>query len=242
MLATYVPAVVTPYSIDDLIGSLRDGFEIFIGSKPRDEVLAVLTAKVRLESGNGAHAYNNDIGNIKRAAGDLGNFTCITLNEVLGGRVVWFSPEGQLAGGPGSALTGTPLPVPDGHPQTRMAALPNKVEAGRFYIAFVAGIARYAKAWQAALAGNPEAYARELGLAGYYTAPIEQYTKTTVALFSSSLARIRGLPHEDIQQPSKNDWHNQLVLDGFVEGEYQHVQDELNQGSGRAALDDEANS
>lgn len=234
MQSTYVKPVVTPYTIEDLIASLRDGFTIVTGSKPRDEALAVLTAKVRLESGNGAHAWNDDIGNIKRAEGDAGNFTCILLNEVIANVVRWFRPDGELLGGPSSALKGSPVAVPDGHPQTRMAALPNRTEGGRFYVDFVANRKRYAKAWQAVLAGNPEAYARELGAAGYYTAPVEQYTKTTVALFSSSLAIIRRQPHEEIQQPSKNDWHNQLLLDGFVEGEFAAVQDDLNRGAGFA--------
>jgi hypothetical protein len=238
MLSTYVKPVVTPFTLQSLAACLRDGFKIVVGTKPRDEQLAVLFAQVRLESGNGAHCWNRDIGNIKRAAGDVGQFTCILLNEVIGGRLEWFAPEGQLIGGPGSALLGSPLPVPDGHPQTRMAALESDVEAGRFYVDFLANRKRYAGAWQrGVLAGDPATCSELLGAEGYYSAPIPLYTKTFVALFNSSLAIIRGLPHEEINQPSRNEWHNQLVLDGFVEGGYFALQEQLNEGSGRAALE-----
>lgn len=213
MLATYVKPVVTPYSLDDLAKALRDGFTIVTGAPPRDEQLAVLFAQTRLETGNGQHCWNGDLGNIKRPESEVGMFTCITLNEVIGKRLVWFAPEGELVGGLGSALKGAPLAVPDGHPQTRMAALENHTEAGRFYVDFLAKRTRYAQAWQhGVLAGDPAACSQLLGAAGYYTAPVEQYTKTFVALFGSSLARIRGLTHEEINQPNKNDWHVEAVL------------------------------
>lgn len=211
MLATYVKPEPTLYSLDDLALALRDGFTIVTGAAPADAVLAVLLGQTRLETGNGQHCWNGNLGNIKRSANEVGMFTCITLNEVIGNRLTWFAPEGELMGGPGSALKGERIPVPDGHPQTRMAALENSTEAGRFYVNFLAGRSRYAAAWQAALAGNPEACSIALGRAGYYTAPIEQYTKTFVALFNASLARIRKLPHEEVNQPSKKDWQAEAV-------------------------------
>lgn len=232
MLAMYTRPVVTRYSLDDIIYSLRVGLTSVTAVRPRDEVLAVAVAKVRLESGNGDHVWNDNLGNIKRADSDVGNFTCIPLNEVLSGRgLVWFRPDGELVGGASSALKGSPLPVPDGHPQTRMAHLANKVDGGYFYCDFIFKRARYAKAMQALLAGNPALYALELHNAGYYTAPVESYTKTLVALYAPSLSRIRNQPYEDVQQPSKNDWHNQLVLDGYVTNAWLDVQDDLNRGA-----------
>lgn len=220
MLATYVLPVQTPFTLDELAKSLQDGFEIVIGTKPRDEQLAVLFAQCRLEGGNGLHVWNGDIANIKRADSDVGNFTCIVLNEVekkpgdAKPRLYWYDPRGELVGGPGSAIKpGTEHTVPDGHPQTRMAALPSQVEAGRFYVDFLANRKRYAGAWQyGVLAGDPAACSQLLSAEGYYTAPVDVYTKTFVALFNSSLARIRGLPHEEINQPSRNDWHAEAVL------------------------------
>lgn len=214
MIATFVPAKRTPYSIELLDQSLTDGLAAKIGKRPSIETRAVALAKVRLESGNGTACWNHNLGNVKSPDSYIGNFTCVTLNEVLGGRVVWFAPEGELTASPsgGGKLKGAPIPVPDGHPQTRMVARANPTDAGYFYIDFVAGSARYAKAFQALLAGNPEAYARELGAAGYYTAPIEQYTATVTKLFAESLARLRGEQAEIIDQPSKNDWHVEAVL------------------------------
>lgn len=235
MLATYTRPVVTRYSLDDLIYSLRVGLTAVTGVRPKDETLAVAVAKVRLESGNGAHVWNDNIGNIKRASTDVGNFTCIVLNEVLQvdgkARLVWFRPDGELVGDRSSALKGPPVAVPDGHVQTRMAHLANRVDAGYFYCDFIFKRARYAKAMQAMLAGNPALYALELSKAGYYTAPVEQYTKTVVALYGPSLARIKNQPHEEVHQPAKPEWHNQLLIDGYVTAAWLDVQDDLNRGA-----------
>jgi len=214
MIATFVPAMRTPYSIELLDQSLTDGLAAKLGKRPSIETRAVALAKVRLESGNGTACWRHNLGNVKAPASYIGNFTCITLNEVLGGKLVWFAPEGELTGSPGSGgkLKGEPIPVPDGHPQTRMVARANPTDAGYFYVDFIAGNLRYEKAFAALVAGNPEAYARELSAAGYYTAPVEQYTATVMRLFNESVARLRGQSTEHIDQPPKNDWHVEAVL------------------------------
>src|SRR6185369_205972 len=167
MIATFVPAMRTPYSIELLDQSLTDGLAAKLGKRPSIETRAVALAKVRLESGNGTACWRHNLGNVKAPASYIGNFTCITLNEVLGGKLVWFAPEGELTGSPGSGgkLKGEPIPVPDGHPQTRMVARANPTDAGYFYVDFIAGNLRYEKAFAALVAGNPEAYARELSAA-----------------------------------------------------------------------------
>lgn len=241
MRAAYVDPVVTPYSLDDLAYALRTGLTSVLGSRPRDEVTAVAMAKCRLENGNGQHVWNHDIGNVKCPVDAPGNFTCIVLNEceVRDGQgvVVWYAPEGELVGGRGSPLKHPPLEVPDGHPQTRMRSLANTTDAGYFYVDFIFSSHRYYDAQQGLLAGSPEAYVRGLKQGGYFTAPLESYLSTVMKLYGPSLAFLRGQHVEQPEVPEKNAWHDQLLLDGFVQAEYARLQDELNQGSGRAALD-----
>ncbi len=239
MIATYTEPVVTPYTLADLDVALTEGLRSKLGHAPSLETRATALAKVRLESGNGRHCWNHDIGNIKPSTDYVGNYTCIRLNEVVRGHLYWFDPWTPFDPKdpyclPNQAFPRTP--VPDGNPQTRMVSRANKFDAGHYYCDFVLGKKRYAAATQALLAGNPEAYSRELSKAGYYTAPVEVYTKTVISLYLSSLQFLKGLAPqlENEARESKAEWHNQLVLDGFVRGEYLHLQEELAKGSGHA--------
>jgi hypothetical protein len=238
MLATYVPPVRTRYSFEDLAYSLEVGLAGVLGKQPSRETLAVALAKCRLETGNGQFAWNHNLGNVKCPATAGGNYTCIELNEVIKGKVEWFAPQGKIAHKNGIVI-GEASTVPPGHPQTRMQALAGPTDAGFFYIDFVAGKTRYAKAWQALLAGNPEAYSRELAAAGYYTAPVEQYTKAVMALYVPSLAKLTGKPHEEVSQPERAEWHNKLLIDGFVRSEYERLLDGPSLGGGSALLEHE---
>lgn len=243
MRAAYAPPIVTRYSLDDLAYALRTGLTSVLGSRPRDEVVAVAMAKCRLESGNGEHVWNHDIGNVKCPEDAPGNFTCIVLNEceVRDGKaaVVWYAPEGELVGGRGSALKHTPLEVPDGHPQTRMRSLANTTDAGYFYVDFVFSNKRYKSAQDGLLAGSPEAYVRGLKAGGYFTAPLDQYLGTVMKLYGPSLAFLRGQHAEQPSVPSRDDWHDQLLLDGFVDAEYERIREEGPHGA-RDALEDDA--
>lgn len=239
MLAAYAPAKLTPFTIEELDRVISNGMASVLGKRPSIETRAVALAKVRLESGNGRFAWNFNIGNVKCPDTAGGNFTCITLNEVIPKRgLVWFSPHGELSGDPkkGGVLVQEPVAVPDGHYQTRMRSLAGPTDGGFFYVDFIFSKPRYAKAGQALLAGNPEAYSRELSAAGYYTAPVEQYTATVMSLYRESLARLSKLPYETVEQPERSDWHNQLVLDGFVATEAARLLDE-GPRAGRNLLD-----
>lgn len=245
MLAAYAPPQLTPFTVEELDRVISNGLATVLGKRPSLETRAVALAKVRLESGNGRFAWNFNIGNVKCPATASGNFTCIALNEVekkpgdVKPRIYWYQPDGELVAGKGSALRYAPVPVPDGDPQTRMRSLAGPTDGGYFYVDFIFANKRYAKAGQALLAGNPEAYSRELAAAGYYTAPVEQYTATVMSLYRESLARLSKQPYEAIEQPERNEWLNRLALDGFIAAEMER---ELNDGprAGRNLLDYEA--
>jgi hypothetical protein len=107
-----------------------------------------------------------------------------------------------------------------------MAARAGHTDAGYFYIDFLFSLPRYANAVQAMLAGNPEFFVRGLKMGGYFTAPLEAYLATVMKLYLPSLAIVQKKHAEQPPQPSKSEWHNQLVLDGFVIAETERLLDE----------------
>jgi hypothetical protein len=167
-----------------------------LDKEPTDETLALALAKTALETGRWTQIWRNNWGNIKAGDNYPGMFTCITLNEVLtrGGNqvVVWFAPEGELTGAPnrGGKLVGAPLPVPDGHPQTRMRAYANASDGVDSYVDFVAN-GRYIEAWKYLLRGDALAYVHALKQHGYFTADEAVYARGVVSLQREYLARIR---------------------------------------------------
>lgn len=238
MIATFCEPVRTPYTFDELADILNDGLASVLGQQPSTATLSVALAKVRLETGNGQFTYNWNLGNCKCPDNEPGQFTAIELNEVLGGKVVWFSPHGRLSG-KGGVVVAEPWDSEPWHPQTRMRALAGPTDAGFFYVDFVAGRKRYAKAWQALLAGNAEAYAVELGRSGYYTAPIPVYAAQVVKLAQQSKAKLEGRPHEQIHVPEKWEWHELEANVTALRAE--HVNDlfEMNQRDGHSEMAEE---
>jgi len=238
-MADYVPDQLTPYPFDDA----REGMSWALGNvlsrSPSLDTLALALSKSALETGRWRSIHRHNVGNtkcpIETPAQDYTVFGC---NELLarGGKtvVVWFSQTSELASRNGAAV-GQAYELPPGHPQCRFTAHANRYDGFDYYVNFLAGRTRYAKAFQALLAGNPEAFVRALAAAGYFTAPVEQYLATVMSLFREFRAKLQGAPHEETPLPeSKWEWHNQLLLDGFVDAEYAKVQDELNLGAGHA--------
>lgn len=201
MLATYVPPRKTPLSFDEAREALRPALRFPDGSYPPDTALALALAKTGVETGRWQHSYNFNLGNIKAGEKYTGQFTCISLNEVLNGKVVWFSPEGQRAAGLNSAIVGPYWDVPDGHPQTRMRAYANRFDGAFEYIDFLSKLTRYAKAWQRLLAGDPVGFVHELKIASYFTADETAYRNTVVKLHAEFLGKLRGLQVEEVHRP-----------------------------------------
>lgn len=196
MRAVYVEPVRTPMSFERAAACMRWALKCQLNALPKDEVLALALAKTALETGRWTYIWCNNWGNIKAGDQYAGMFTCITLNEVLvrGGRqtTVWFAPEGELSGDParGGKLIREPLPVPDGHPQTRMRVNASEFNGAECYVDFVAN-GRYTEAWRQLLRGDAVAYVHALKARGYFTADEATYARGVASLQREMLARLR---------------------------------------------------
>lgn len=176
---------------------MRWALKCQLGKPPTDETLALALAKTALETGRWTQIWRSNWGNIKCSNTYPGMFTCICLNEALtrGGVpvVVWFAPEGELTAAPsrGGKLVGAPIPVPDGHPQTRLRAYANAYDGVDSYVDFVAN-GRYIEAWKYLLRGDAVAYVHALKARGYFTADEAVYARGVVSLQKEYLAKLRN--------------------------------------------------
>jgi hypothetical protein len=191
--AAYAPPARTPIAFATVVDAMRWALTWVLGVDPSDQVLSLALAKTALETGRWLQIWLNNWGNVKAGPDYVGNFTCITLNELLNGKLVWFAPEGQLSASPakGGKLIGPPIAVPDGHPQTRMRAYANAYDGVLSYVEFVSG-GRYKAAWARLLEGDAVAYVHALKMAGYFTADEALYRKGVVSLQTEMLARLRS--------------------------------------------------
>lgn len=194
MKAAYVAPKRTPLTFDAAAKTMKWALKCVLGHDPNDETLALALAKTALETGRWTQIWNDNWGNVKAGNDYAGMFTCITLNEVLKGKVVWFAPEGELTTAPsrGGKLVGSPIAVPDGHPQTRMRAFANEFNGAECYVDFVA--THYPEAWTRLLAGDATGYVHALKARGYFTADEATYARGVVSLQREMLTRLHGLP------------------------------------------------
>lgn len=203
MKATFVPDQITPYEPEPLAAALRAACIALpdVGRDPGDAAIAVFLAQIGLETGRGKACHGFDFGNVKASDTYGGQFSCFRCNEIIHGKVEWFSPD---TGG---------FSVPPGHPQTRFRAYADTPEtkaaglapalsrAALEYIAFLgrAG-SRYHSAWLRALAGDPAGYVHELKRHGYFTASEDPYRKAVVSLchtYAPAVKASHELDHVD---------------------------------------------
>lgn len=189
MRATYVIPELTPATPEHVSRAYRTALTNLVGA-PSDEAVAVLHAHGALETGHFKSCWNHNAGNIKASDRYDGFFTCITLNEVLNGKLVWFAPEGEFASKDGPVV-GRAWPVPDGHPQTRMRAYAVLADGVADKVRFLTG-GRWERALRAALAGNPALYCDELKAQVYFTAALEPYRRAVVQLTAKYLPVARA--------------------------------------------------
>lgn len=160
------------------------------GFVPKPEFVAVIAAHGALETGHfQAGCWENNAGNVKPGTKWTGPYTCIVLNEDLPGRgLVWFSPEGELVGGRGSALKYPPRPVPPGHPQTQMRAYDTLAEGIADKIRFLQKPS-YAFAMACAQRGDASGYVRAIRKNNYFTGYRDQPDPCQYELSVISIAK-----------------------------------------------------
>lgn len=184
MIATYVEPAKTALSWEDVAASLRWALE-GPSSTPSPSVLSLCLAKSALETGRWTKIWNFNFGNVKAGEKYAGMYTCIRLNEVLKGKAVWFDPDSE-----GFA-------VPPGHPQTRMRAFANAWDGAQAYVEVLQD--RFRAAYDAMLTGDAGKYVHTLKRMGYFTADEEPYLRGVQSLQREFMAKLQGLPHEDVR-------------------------------------------
>jgi hypothetical protein len=178
------------------------------GLTPTVPLVSVLVAHGALESGNfQIGCWNNNPGNIKAGELYVGKFTCITLNEILRDPKTgafserWFAPEGELTGNPrkGGKLLHPELllPVPPGHPQTRMRAFDTLDEGLQSKIKFFRQ-PTWAAVLEPAKNGDASGFVRAIRARRYFTAyatlPLNQetpYERDVVSLTRTYMPFVR---------------------------------------------------
>jgi hypothetical protein len=157
-----VPLKRTPIAMSDYCKALLKAWQADLTALPTKQGAGVLWAQFMMETG-GQACWNFNLGNVK-----------VTQAQVDAG-VDWIDLSGTW-----EVVGGKRVVLPDGHPGRRFRAYETLAEAMREHLRFLRN-KRYAVAWPAVEAGNPDVFARRLKIAGYYTAPADQYAAGMVA-------------------------------------------------------------
>jgi hypothetical protein len=206
MRATYVAPTKTPLGFEAAAFAMRLALTSVLGEGPTAPVLALALGKTALETGRWSSMWNGNFGNVKASDKYEGFYTAIVLNEVIGGKVVWFAPSGRLTGNPAKGgvhardLADEGRKIPPGHPQTRMRAFTSAADGALDYVRFVAG-GRYAAAWGLLLQGDAPGYVSALKKAGYFTADEATYAKGVISLQREFIGKLAALPTPEAAIP-----------------------------------------
>jgi hypothetical protein len=171
-MGTQLSADITRVTPAQLLAALARAWRVvFVGTEPKRESLLVLLAQWALETGEGSamHAFN--LGNVKSIEGDGRDFCAFPCWEMERGQKVWYRPP---------------------HPATRFRAYRSLDEGAIDYLKLLSK--RFARAWPAVLAGDPEAFAHELKLSHYYTADESAYAAGVRARFNRYARTTPSLP------------------------------------------------
>lgn len=164
-MAQLLPDLVTPLSTEQIVAAVSDGYNEVMGARPMATCHAVLCAQVSLETGNGRKMHRFNPGNRKVRDGDE-YYTMFACNEVIGGKVQWFSPP---------------------HPQTHFAAFLTPAAGVADYLKLLSCTDRYRAAWSRAYVGDARGFVEALGRAGYFTADPNVYARGIVAIAAKLL-------------------------------------------------------
>lgn len=163
-MSSELPDVLTHATPIEVARALRRAWMLLFGAEPSRESVCVLLAQGALETGRWRSMHCWNLGNIKSVPGDGRSWTFFRCNEIIGGKEVWFDPP---------------------HPASRFRAYDSLDEGAHDYLQLLRK--RFAVAWPAVLAGDPDGFVRKLKAAGYFTAAVEPYARSVVSLFREFL-------------------------------------------------------
>lgn len=185
---TYYPSRKTPMTSAQVAEALLPALRS-LGRPVTTTALAIALGHIDFETAGFVQIRLWNFGNHKvstRRPLDEQDFQCFACSEVLGGKEVFFVPEGQLTAKGGAVIESTRCPVPDGHPQTRFRAFSSPEEGARGWLDLLRG--RYPEALEAMQAGLPDAFSKCLKNRGYYTASESIYTAGVVRRSAKHMA------------------------------------------------------
>lgn len=199
MLATWTHDKVTPLPFDRAAPAMRYALTNAIGSKPTDACLALALAKCALETGRWKSCHCWNWGNIKAGEKYEGMYCTFELNEVLDGKVVWFSPRGRLDK-KGGAVIAEAWSDPPGHPQTRMRAHENEFAGADAYVRFMleGSGGRFRPAFERMKAGDAAGMVHLMKVAGYMTADEGPYASAVASIDREFLGKLAGQSPEPV--------------------------------------------
>lgn len=249
MLATWVHDKVTPLPFEQAAQAMRASLRNEIGGvAPSTAMLGLALAKCALETGRWRSIHCFNWGNIKAGEKYAGMYCCFELNEVLGDKVVWFSPLGRLDK-KGGKVVAEAIADPPGHPQTRMRAHENVFTGADAYVDFMVrgSSGRFKPAFEKMRTGDAVGMVHLMKVAGYFTAPEADYARGVLSMQREFMLKLEGKSPE-VFDPGPT-WFEQVAqiigpawklgddaIESFVLTEMDR---ELNAGpqGGRALLD-----
>ncbi len=180
MRATLLEDKLTPLTAQDMIRALREAFFQLTGNDPTDKTLAILTAQSALETGRWKSIHWFNVSNIKAGQDYEGFYTLYRCNELIGGKLVWFSPP---------------------HVQCRFRAYPDIVAGARDHLGLLSKRARFYPAWTAARGGDEERFVDALKQGGFFTADLAPYKRAVLSLTAEYLRLIRDMVPPTMRPP-----------------------------------------
>ncbi len=229
MLATWVHARLTPMPFEAAAEAMRAALRDALGgAEPSRSCLALGLAKCALETGRFRSIYNNNWGNIKAGEKYAGNYCCFELNEVLEGKVVWFSPRGRLDR-KGGRVIAEPWEDPPGHPQTRMRAHANRFDGAFRYVDFML-TPNFRPAFERMKAGDSVGMVRLMKQARYFTADETKYANSVGSIHREYSLKLEGKSPEPFD-PGDEEWES--LRASIIGGSWHRAQDGIDRGDGQ---------
>jgi hypothetical protein len=180
-----IPNTITPITATELASALVAAWRSLFGHVPSRRSILVLLAQSAHETAEWRAVHCFNIGNVKSIEGDGYDYTYFRCRERIDGRDVYLEPP---------------------HPATRFRAFRTLAEGTIDHLAFLKGRRRWARAWEAIERGSPAEFAVALKTAGYYTDPVEVYSRRLVAfykLFDASLPAELVPPEVDAETAAR---------------------------------------